>query len=272
MRPRLTAEHLRWSPYVTDKANAELRIFTDRVELWPVTVELYGGTLQVSARSDRTQTPGRFSSNAQVRNLDVGKLLAASAARGKLSGIGELNLQLFGSLTPEIRKSLTGSGNFAVRNGRLPGLNLSGGLESLARLTGVGGDTPFTLLQGDLSIAQGRVVSKQIHLDSPEGTVDLHGSLGLDGTLNYDGQAVLAPSGAGGKPTAVDAVAGILGGVLKQNVSRITVPISIRGTLQDPKFLPGAGRIAVESSTPPSKGQPAPPPPKKGILDLFRRP
>ncbi len=271
---RLAAEQIRWQPYATSHGAAEVRVFTDRVELWPFTVELYGGTLQISARADRTQTPERFSANVQVRNLNLGTMLAASpTARGKLSGTGELNLQLFGALSDDWRKSLSGTGNFAIRDGRLPGINLAGVLESVAKLAGMGGETPFSLIQGDFTIGHGRVWSRLLHMDSPRGTVDLHGSCDLDGALDYDGQVVLVPaaSATGGQSPA-EAIGAILGGVLKRDVGRVTVPISIRGTLYDPKIHPGRGVPVVERPSPaPQPGQ-TPPQKSKSILDIFRRP
>lgn len=271
-RGRLSAEQVRWKPYAASKATAEVRIFSDRVELWPVGLELYGGMLQISARADRTQTPERFSSNVQVRNLNMGELLAASpATRGKLSGTGELNLQLFGSLDNDWRKSLSGTGQLAIRDGRLPGINLTGALESAAKLAGVSGETPFSVIKADLTISQRRITSRQIHLDSPHGTVDLHGSCTLDGALEYDGQAVWAPGvAAPGGQGAAQALGAILGGVLGRDVQSVTVPIAIRGTLHDPKFLPGRGAPRVQSPSP----QPGLTPPQKdkSILDIFRRP
>ncbi len=259
---RISAEHIRWHPYATGSGTAEVRLFSDRIELWPITVQLYGGILQISARADRRQVPERFSSNVQVHNLDMGAMLAASpATRGKLSGTGELNLQLIGSLGDDWRKALSGSGTFAIRNGRLPGINLSGALESFSKLTGVGGETPFSIIQGDLSIGQGRVASRQIHMDSPHGTADLHGNTSLDGALEYDGQVVLTPSGSSG-------IGAVLGGVFNRNVQRVTVPFAIRGTLQDPKVYPGRGAPRIESSSP-SQAQPEK---QKSILDIFRRP
>jgi hypothetical protein len=266
---RLSAEHIRSHPYTAGNTAAEVRLFTDRLELWPVTVQLYGGILQVSARVDRRQAPERFSSNVQVHNLDVGALLAVSpATRGKLSGTGELNLQLFGALTNEWRKVLSGKGQFTIRNGRLPGVNLSGAGESLAKLTGMSGETPFSLIQGDLGIGQGRVASRQIHMDSPHGIVDMHGSCSLDGALEYDGQAVVNPGGA----AAAGALGDILGGILQREVGRMTVPFSIRGTLQDPKIQPGRGGPRVESSSPASQPTQTQPQKRKSIIDIFRRP
>jgi hypothetical protein len=271
---RLAAEHVRWQPYEARNAAGEIRVYTDRIELWPFTVELYGGTLQVSARADRTEASERFSSNVQVRNVNMGALMAASpSTRGKLSGTGELDLQLFGSLNNDWRKSLSGTGRFTIRDGRLPGVNLAGVLESIARVTGVGGETPFSVIQGDLSISQGSVSSRQIHMDSPHGTVDLHGSCSLEGALDYDGQVVLAPGAAasGGQGPA-QAIGALIGGVIQSDVGRVTVPISIRGTLHDLKFQPGRGAPRIESPQSLPQTNPLQPQKSKSILDIFRRP
>ncbi len=266
----LAADRLDWQSYQTGRGAADIRIFTDRLELWPVAIELYGGTLQISARADRTQSPERFSANVQVRNLDVGKLSAASSAtfHGKLSGTGELDLQLFGSLGPAWQRSLAGTGRFTIRDGRLPGLDLAGALESLAKMGGVAGETPFNVIEGDLAIRQGRIGSRRIHMDSPRGLVDLAGSFGLDSTLDYTGRAVL---NAGGAQSPMGEIAGVLGSVLKREVGRMTIPFRLRGTFARPRLLSGAPGIAVPAST----LQPASPlqqQQKKSILDIFRRP
>ena len=147
----------------------------------------------------------RFTANVQMRNLDVAKVLDVTpSARGKMGGTGELDLQLLGNLSDAWKKTLSGTGKFAVRNGHLPGVNLAGAAESVAKMAGVGGNTPFTVLEGDITIADQRVSSKQIHLDSSAGIVDLRGSVGLDGTLDYQGTATVNPaaalgSGSGGQ-------------------------------------------------------------------------
>ncbi len=272
---KIAAEHLRWAALTGNNLSAEVRVFSDRLELAPVKLDLYGGTLQVSTRADRGTSAARFSSNIQVRNLDLGKLLAALDAHGKMSGTGELELQLSGPLSPDWQRSLSGSGHFAVRDGRLPGVNLSGALQSVAQITGASRDTPFTRIAGDLTIAQGRVASKLIHVDSSRGKADLRGSTSLNGALDYEGQAVVVPGSAGGDAAASprNAIAGLLGEVLQRNVSSMTVPFAIRGTIHNPRFEPGR---ALPSYTPPTKTSPTqpgqPPPQKKSILDLFKRP
>lgn len=287
---RVTADRVRYAPYEATQGSVELRIFTDRVEAWPVSMGLYGGALQVSAQVDRRQSPERFSANIQANSVQVGKMLAASpGAREKITGTGEMKLQVFGSLGPKLLNSLTGSGNFAVRNGKLPGFSMSGALEKLAKVqqvltfgAGSGGfsaDTPFNSITGDLQIGGGRVASDRIHLDSPNGTVDLRGSFGFDQTLDYDGQAVLMRSATGGGANnPVGAITGVLGGVMKQTVGRISVPFGVRGTFENPKIMPGRGIPGIHTAsgtsgqTTQTQATQEQPKKKKSIFDVFRRP
>jgi uncharacterized protein involved in outer membrane biogenesis len=237
-RGHINIEKITTKPYSVGPANVEIRVYTDRAELWPISIGMYGGTLQLSSRIDRVTDPARFTANVQMRNLDVAKVLEPTpSARGKMGGTGELDLQLLGSLSNAWKKSLSGTGKFAVRNGHLPGVNLAGAAESVLKMAGGGGDTPFTVLEGDLTIADQRVSSKQIHLDSSVGIVDLRGSLGLDSTLDYQGSTTVNPAGALGK----GAVGSVVGGLIGSRVGKITVPFALAGTIESPKVQPGKG-------------------------------
>ena len=238
-RGHINIEKITTKPYTVGPANVEIRVYTDRAELWPISIGMYGGTLQISSRVDRVTDPARFTANVQLRNLDVAKVLEVSpSARGKMGGTGELDLpQLGGSLSDAWKKTLTGSGKFAVRNGHLPGVNLAGAAESAMKMAGVGGDTPFTVLEGDLTIADQRVSSKQIHLDSSAGIADLRGSLGLDGTMDYQGSVTVNPAGAMGSGK----MGSVVGGLIGSRVGKITVPFALAGTIESPKVTPGKG-------------------------------
>jgi AsmA protein len=271
-RGHINVEKITTKPYAVGPANVEIRVYTDRAELWPISIGMYGGTLQISSRVDRVTDPPRFTANVQMRNLDVAKVLDVSpSARGKMGGMGELDLQLLGTLSDTWKKTLSGTGKFAVRNGHLPGVNLPAAAQSVSKLGGVGGDTPFTVLEGDIDIKDQRVSSKQIHLDSSSGTVDLRGSVSLDGALDYQGQVVVNPGAVAGSGV----VGSIVGGLISSRVSRITVPIALGGTIESPKVQPGKGvpsfagpasasGAAPASSTP---GQPAAP---QNAVDTLR--
>jgi uncharacterized protein involved in outer membrane biogenesis len=263
-RGHINIEKITTKPYTVGPANVEIRVYTDRAELWPISIGMYGGTLQISTRVDRVTDPARFTANVQLRNLDVAKVLDVSpSARGKMGGTGELDLpQLGGSLSDAWKKTLSGTGKFAVRNGHLPGVNLAGAAESVMKMSGVGGDTPFTLLEGDITIADQRVSSKQIHLDSPVGIVDLRGSLGLDSTLDYQGSTTVNPAAALGSGK----VGSVVGGLIGSRVGKVTVPFALSGTIESPKVRPGNGvpsfgAPSTASGSTPSAAPSAQPPP-----------
>ncbi len=269
-RGHINIEKITTKPYTVGPANVEIRVYTDRAELWPISIGMYGGTLQISSRVDRVTDPARFTANVQMRNLDVAKVLDVSpSARGKMGGTGELDLQLLGNLTDTWKKTLTGTGKFAVRNGHLPGVNLAGAAESLAKMAGVGGDTPFTVLEGDLTIADQRVSSKQIHLDSSVGIVDLKGSLGLDSTLDYQGTASVNPASALG----AGKVGGMVGGLIGSRVGKITVPFALSGTIESPKVAPGKGvpSFGATSTTPSSQTPPSVQGDVNSLKNLFKK-
>ena len=251
----VNVEKITTKPYTVGPANVEIRVYTDRAELWPISIGMYGGTLQISSRVDRVTDPPRFTANVQMRNLDVAKVLEVTpSARGKVSGTGELDLQLLGSLSDEWKKTLSGTGKFAVRNGHLPGVSLGSMVESLVKKAGlgtIGGDTPFTVLEGDITIASQRVSSKQLHLDSPSGVVILGGSVGMDSTLDYQGTVQVNPAAMVGSGAA----ASIVGGLIGSRVGKITVPFNLEGTIDSPKVRPGKALPSTSSTSSAPAGQ-----------------
>jgi hypothetical protein len=217
--------------------------------------------VQLTARTDRLQVPQRFSANIQVSELSTERILQDSPGlKGKFAGTAELEMQLIGSLDSRWTESLTGNGQFAVRNGRIAGFNLTGAAQSIANLAGISGDTPFTRIAGDFSIRDERVASRQIHMDSPRGTLDLKGSCGFYGSLNYEGQ-MIAQLGGSASPagnSARDILSSVLGSAVARNIgpTQVSMPFILRGTLQQPQLRPG--RTAPKFSRPAQAGQPPP--------------
>ena len=259
----LSAERIHSAPYVAGPATADLRLYPDRLEIWPVTIRLYGGSLQLSARTDRRQTPQRFSTNMEARNLNLGEMVDTSpAAKGTFAGTGELDLQLIGSLDDTWKKSLSGHGEFAVRNGRIRGLNLTGTAQSMAQFLGIGGDTTFTAITGDVNVLNQRVASRDIHINSPRDTADLAGSLGFDGSLDFNGQLIaqimspqsLATADTGGTPSnaSISTSGNTVGSMLARNGGKLTLPFALRGTLVQPQLGPGHTMPSFPPATQPS--------------------
>jgi hypothetical protein len=127
----------------------------------------------------------------------------------------------------------------------------------------IGGDTPFTVLEGDINIASQRVSSKLLHLDSPSGVVSLSGSVGMDSTLDYQGTATVDPAAMVGLGTA----ANIVGGILSSRVGKITVPFNLEGTIDSPKVRPGKAMPSTSTTATSPSAQPVTP---ENAVDTIR--
>jgi hypothetical protein len=254
---RLRAERLRLPPYEAGKFTADIAVRSDRVEARQSAFLLYGGAGEASITLDQRVVPARLSARLDVADVDLARLVDASpATRGALTGSGELHLRLTGALADDVAATLCGSGTFACRNGAFPGIDLGAALLALIREPGTvaaaafKGATPYRELTGDLAIRGRRVASRRIHLDCDLGTVDLSGSLGFDGSLDYRGTAVLERS-ASGLSTVVDAAAIALGQVVHRRLDRVTVPFAVGGTIGDIKLRPaGVPSVTATGRTP----------------------
>ncbi len=238
---KIYAERVVWAPYSGERASAQIRVYGDHMEVTPASMTLYGDTLRLTARTDARQEPERFSANIELRGFDLGKMLAVAPGgmKGKMTGIAELTLQMAGPSGGAWQRSMTGSGSFAIRDGKLPGVNLAGALGVLAKAAGVN-ETTFRSITGDLGIGDGRVTTKQTKMDSPSGTIEMSGGFSiLDESMSFDGKATIVPSGPGAVPAEM--LTGLLSIATNKTVTSITVPFSLAGTLSDPKFRPGKG-------------------------------
>jgi hypothetical protein len=281
------ADRVRYSPYEGTGARADIKLYDNRTEV-PLTMNFYGGSLGVTARLDSAQIPERYSANVQLSRVDMEKLLSVDpGTRGKMTGRGELKMQLFGALDKNPLNSLTGQGSFALRDGRLPGVHLGKQMEELKKVekflslgaSGGGdtaGETTFSVVEGDLSIRGTRLYTSKTHADTNMGTGDVGGSVGFDQTLDLAGTWHLSAGSRTGAATAGVAAGAVLtGGLLAPALlgaggASLSVPFTVRGTLKNPQLLPGGG-FRGGGSQPSSSQQPTQPQ-KKSIFDLFKKP
>jgi AsmA-like C-terminal region/AsmA family len=249
----LAADRIRSGAQLAGPATADLRLYSDRMEIWPVTVRLGDGALQLSARTDRRQAPQRFSINVQARNLNLGQIVVTSPElREKFAGTGELDLQLFGSLDEAWEKSLLGKGQLAVRNGRIAGVNIYDATQSPTEVAVARGDTTFTAITGDLTIAAQRIGSSDLHLESPRGTADLRGTCGFDGSVSYAGQITTPPRPESAPATSAGNRSRLVQNKPAQNKN--IVRFLLHGSLENPQLLPSRAKI---NFTLPAPGAPA---------------
>src|SRR5208282_322723 len=264
----ISSDKLRFAPYEVTGVSADVKAYGDHIQI-PLKMSVYGGTLTVAARVDTGATK-RFSANIQLSQLDLEKLAAADpGTKGKITGHAEAKLEVSGALGGDLMKSITGQGNFALRNGTLPGVKV-GSLQALTSVEhiigggggggGGGGVTTFSVVEGDLNIHGARIYTSKTTAETSLAKVDVHGSVGFDQTLDMAGTATL--SGSGGEQQSGNApqkmIGGVLGQMAKHSVGAIPLPFSVKGTVKDPKVLPGGmgGSSSGESAAQQTTAQP----------------
>jgi hypothetical protein len=222
--------------------------------------------------------------------VDLEKLAAADpSTRGKITGRAELKMQLAGSLRGDLMNSLSGQGSFALRDGKLPGVQLGKSMQELRKaekflsfgrsVGGGSGETTFSAVQGDLDIHGGRFYTQRTHADTNVGSGNIHGSVGFDQTLDLVGTWLLTGASRTGAATAGAVAAGVLSGGLLAPVlvgagaASLSVPFTVKGTLKAPKLIAGGGFPGFKSSAPQqSTTQQPQQQKKKSIFDIFRKP
>lgn len=151
-------------------------------------VAAYGGTLAgqviVNARKGLSARV-----NLSMTALALQPLLSALAGTDRLTGTGDLRMNLLGSGSSQdaLMRSLEGEASLALRDGELRGLDLAGMIRTLdAGYVGEGASTVFDSITAGFAVAGGVARTSAMSLTAPlitaagEGQVDIGGQ-----TLDY---------------------------------------------------------------------------------------
>jgi AsmA protein len=203
----------------------------------PAVASLYQGQYSGDVSLDvRGKTP-QLSLNEHVKGIQVGPLLKDLSGDDKLSGTGNVDVQLLGSgATPEqLRRTLNGSAAFSFTNGSLKGVNIASLLRTAqAKLQGQPppadeqpNQTDFTDLQGTATVTDGVVRNNDLSAKSPLLRISGEGQASLPAeTIDYllTTKIVGSLKGQGGK--GLDELKGV------------EIPVRISGTFSKPTYTP----------------------------------
>lgn len=261
------ADHLRFGDLRATSVKSRLRLNRRQVVFEGVSLDLYAGRAQGDLRFDSTAPLTHYDAQAQLRDIDVARLLAEfPQARGKMTGKMEGNLTLQGEVThsQDPLAGKRGRGHLIVRNGQLPTLRLNSNLMLLARLGDVGpasGDpSSFQSISADLDLTNDRVTSRTIKIVGNGVNVDAAGAITLrgEGLLQYEGTAEVRAT----QNPLTNVVAGLSGAKFADG--KLSFPFTLGGTFQNPRFrlkppgVPtGAGAVNPDAI--------------QGIIDLFTK-
>jgi uncharacterized protein involved in outer membrane biogenesis len=217
---------------VTTKFQAEYMPLTENLSVRSLDVTVGQATANVSGvMNRRLPQSNRINLKADGAALtEIGKLLPAlgvflpnnsSFTSGTVTQTGEFN----GSLQP-----LNGTATLNVQNAKLSGYSVTEKVATVAKFAGLETkkDTDFQTLKGAATFVNGAATFSNLELVMPGLTVTGGGAMDAEGVLDLKMQAFFTGSSTGAK--VLSALTGSKG-----------VPLSVKGPMNNPQFLPDVG-------------------------------
>ena len=220
----------------------------------PFTARVFGGDQAGSVTADLRVTPTKFTVQSTVRNVEAGQLLAAtSSVKGVVSGplSGRLDLEFAPKPNEELARSLNGTMQLELANGRLNGLHLFNEMVGLGKLLGLmkvkETVTDIVKFGGTMQLVNGVATTKDLAMDFGLGTLTGEGSLGLvDQVIKLRLTTVLGGEAAAkaGWGAGSGRLGGLMGAVFSSPRGELVIPAIVTGTFSNPRFAPDVERAA----------------------------
>ncbi len=195
----------------------------------PASAQLYQGSYQGDVAIDARAAPPRVSLNESLRAVQMGELLRdLQGAAARVSGKGDLSARLWGAGADPValRRTLSGSIRFALKDGAVRGFNLAAKIraakamlkEQVPVADSSTDQTDFSALTGTATVTNGVVRSDDLQGQSPYLRVTGAGQADLGAQhLDYLLKVVLVSDATG------------QGGAGLAELQGVTVPVRISG-------------------------------------------
>jgi len=215
-----------------ENVRAEVKLADGKLEIAPLTANLYGGTTAGSLGADAGGNKVHVKETAQ--NVAIGALLRDAAQKDLLEGKGNvtLDVQSAGATVPAMKKALAGSAHLEMKDGAIKGFNLADTARNVKSALGAktakpdpSQKTDFSELSASFAIKNGVAHNEDLKAQSPflrlggAGNIDIGNS-----TLDYTAKATLVATSKG------------QGGRAAGDVAGVTVPVKLSGALDSPNW------------------------------------
>jgi AsmA protein len=207
------------------------------VLLQNLSFQLFDGQLTAEGRVTSGSETSPFTGKVTIQEMQLGPALNALATTQlSISGTAGANLSMLGRgfSTPDLTKSLEGTGHVAVKDGKIEGVNLLQEAISILKVAGISLDntkaTAFSTIETDLAIKQGVINVQHLLMDSHDFQATGGGTIGFDQrlnlTVNLNLSQELTQKIVRSSPAAKLAMKG----------DRMSLPLMITGTAQAPSY------------------------------------
>jgi uncharacterized protein involved in outer membrane biogenesis len=213
-----------------------------------IALSLYGGTAKGTATFRPFAAGLPFSLDQAAEGVAVGPLIAAlaPAQSGTVEGKASLTVRVQGDSSRQTWvRTLSGAGAVSIQKGTIAGVGVVRQMKKALAGAGApdieGDRTPFDRLSAQCQIAEGAARTNDLEFRSTTVDGDGTGTVGLSGELNLDILASFSKSVSAGLVARTHALAVRLGAD-----GRLSVPLLIRGTIQEPRIQLDLARVLSE--------------------------
>jgi len=233
------------------KVSAVVNIEQSMLTIEPLTARIYGGTLAGSINLAAQAMP-QITIKQNLTGIQAGALFAGSAGAGKLTGKGDMAVDLSaeGSKIGELRQSLNGSASLALANGSITGIDLRAALIEGKDDLGIKGgahahefrfseQTGYSGLKAVFNIKGGGSQGNSFEMRSAQFRVAGEGEFDFaTGMIDYHLAATVAPALSRRSAGDLEALKGV------------TVPIGVSGPYTAPSitldFAAASGEVVTK--------------------------
>ncbi len=219
-------------------------------EVTDIRFAAYGGRAQGSLLIHPFEQRMPFSLEQSAEGIGIGPLIAAlaPAQKGTVEGKAKLEVRLSGDAGgATILPSMNGAGRVAIENGKIASVGVIKQVMSVLEVAGAKGiaknETPFDHLSANFDVAQGTATTKDLEFRSADLDGDGAGTVGLGGAVKLD----LLASFAKGISDQLVAKTHALS-VRQGPDGRLSVPLQIRGTIQEPRIQLDLEKVIKEGA------------------------
>lgn len=212
---------------------------------------LPNGKFRADAELDFNPVPFTYKLSARGEPIDVNGMVGAKGAK---QGFGAATVQLDAHGAGPESKALAGKGELQLAEGRFPDVSMFRQIDDALGKKAVVG-SPHKATQIVFQMANDRVTLAPFRLESGDARIDMRGTMSLAGPVDFVLSVATPREGL-----KVQGAGGAMLDVLADREGWVPVPMTIDGTMEDPKVRPdvkaltaqagrGAKREATEKAT-----------------------
>jgi len=231
------------------------------LKLDPITADLFGGQQKGAISVDMRGENSAYGIQTKLEKVQANELVSATTnLKNLLYGMmaAEANLNVAPQPGADIARSLNGTLNFNLNNGKLTGVSILNEMAKIGKFLGYSPKselvTNILALAGTIKIANGTASTDNLTLAYDGGSLAAQGDIGLaDNSLKMKLISTLARQV--GDQFGGNKIGGYLSTALTNTKGELIIPCLVSGTTAKPIFVPDAAefaRLKVQSLTSPT--------------------